>query len=168
MGALVMWARRLTVADHALRTRSYDWVRRADELPTMELRNRTLGIVGMGAIGREVARLASLAFGMAAIGYDPYASAFPDGVSRVELPELFASADIVSVHAPLTDSSRALIGRDLLATLPAHGCVINCGRGGIVDEAAVADMLRQGRLAYAVFDVFASEPDCAASPLANA
>jgi phosphoglycerate dehydrogenase-like enzyme len=168
LGSLVLCSRRFPAADHALRARAYDWSRRSDDLPSMELRGKVLGIVGMGAIGREVARLAKVAVGMQIVGYDPYTDNFPADVEQLELAELFAQADIVSVHTPLTETSRGLIGADLLAKLSPHACLINCGRGGVIDEAAVARMLHEGRLAFAVFDVFASEPDCAASPLASA
>lgn len=126
----------------------------------MELRGKTLGIVGMGQIGKEVCKRAK-GFGLDVIAYDLY----PDerfagswGVRYLPLHELLCSADIVSLHAPVTSQTRHLINADTLAMLKAGAYLINTARGEVVDEAALAEALRSGRLAGAASDVFTTEP----------
>jgi D-3-phosphoglycerate dehydrogenase len=125
-----------------------------------------LGLIGCGAIGREVARLAG-AFGMKVAGFDP---ALPEsgvpGIARAEsLLSLAAQSDVLSVHCPLTPATRGLIGAAVLAAMPPGGFVVNTARGGIVDEAALADVLDRGHLAGAALDVFAAEPPPPDHPL---
>lgn len=133
-----------------------------------ELRGRTLGIVGLGRIGGEVARRAR-AFEMELAGYDPYVTDAGFEALRVRraptLDALLAEADVLTVHTPLTDETRALIGRRELARLPEGAIVVNMARGGIVDEAALASALAAGALRGAVLDVFQREPLAADHPL---
>lgn len=131
-----------------------------------ELAGKTLGLLGFGRVGREVARRA-LAFGMRVLCHDPYLSeedAAHAGARRVSLDELLGQSDVLSLHATLTDQTRGLIGREAVAKMKRGARLVNCSRGGIVDEAAVAEAVKSGRLAGAAVDVFSKEPP-AGSPL---
>jgi D-3-phosphoglycerate dehydrogenase len=126
----------------------------------VELHGKTLGIVGLGRIGALVAQRA-LAFGMRLIAYDPYVSADRARHMNVELrslEELVGEADFVTIHAVKTPETVGLIGRDLLAKAKPGLRLINAGRGGIVDEAALAEAIRDGAVQGAGIDVFAKEP----------
>ena len=132
----------------------------------VELHGKTLGVVGLGRIGALVAQRA-LAFGMRLCAYDPYVSADRArhmGVELLPLDELVAEADFISIHLPKTPETANLFGRDLLAKAKPGLRIVNAARGGIVDEEALAEALRDGRLGGAAFDVFATEP-CTDSPL---
>ena len=140
------------------------------ELPTpgLELRGRTLVVVGLGAIGREIARLAQ-AFGMRVLGVRRNPSADTPGVDGVyppeRLSELAAEANDMVVTIPLTEATRGLVDADTLAALGPGGVFVNVGRGAVVDEAALVARLRDGTLAGAALDVFEREPLPADSPL---
>ncbi len=122
-----------------------------------ELRHYGLGIVGLGQVGSRVARLAS-AFGMRVQAYDPYISDF-GGVSRVAtLAELLASSDILTLHVPLTDETRRMIGARELASLRRGSYVINAARGEVLDQRAALDALASAHLAGLALDVFDPEP----------
>ena len=128
----------------------------------------TLGLLGCGRIGAETARLAH-PFVSRVLAYDPYARDLPAGVERVhELDTLLGASDLISIHSPLTDSTRGLLGPKQLALLPAGAILINVARGGIVDEQALADALTEGHLGGAGLDVFDDEPLPSASPLLSA
>jgi D-3-phosphoglycerate dehydrogenase len=132
----------------------------------VELHGKTLGVVGLGRIGALVAQRA-LAFGMRLCAYDPYVS--PDrarhmGVELLALDELVAEADFITIHLPKTPETAGLFGPDLLAKAKPGLRIVNAARGGIVDEEALAEALRDGRVGGAAFDVFATEP-CTDSPL---
>jgi (S)-sulfolactate dehydrogenase len=136
-----------------------------------ELANKTIGLVGFGGIGRLTGALAR-AMGMQAIGFDPHvphaASVWSDeATSPRTLPALLAEADVVSLHVPLTDETRDLIDATRIAGMKRDAILINTARGGVVDERALADALRAGRIAGAALDVFADEPVAAGSPLAG-
>ena len=121
---------------------------------------KTLGLVGLGKIGSEVARRAR-ALGMEVLAFDPYAPeghAEKLGARLVSLDDLLVAADFLSVHVPLTEQTRGLIGAAELARARPGVVVINCARGGIVDEDALLAALREGRVAAAALDVFACEP----------
>jgi phosphoglycerate dehydrogenase-like enzyme len=136
----------------------------------MGLAGRTLGIVGFGAIGRRLAQLAT-AFDMRLIVADPFlnaASGAAEGVQVVELPALLATADVVSLHVPLSDATRHLIGEAELAQMQPHALLVNDSRGGIVDEQALARALAAGTIAGAAVDVFADEPAPPDLPLLSA
>ncbi len=126
----------------------------------VELRGKTLGIVGLGRIGREVA-LRAQAFGMKVIATDPYpdeAFAAAHGITFVPLDELLTASDVVSLHAGLAKAGRPLLGPEELAKMKPGAILINTGRGHLVDEEALAEALRSGRLAGAGLDVFVQEP----------
>jgi D-3-phosphoglycerate dehydrogenase len=130
------------------------------------LSHGTLGLVGLGRIGRRVAEKAR-AFGMSVVAYDPYATA-ASGVELVELDELLARADILSLHVPLTPETRHMIAARELALLRPGALVINIGRGGLVDEDALVGALRSGHVAGAALDVTEIEPLPLDSPLLEA
>ena len=124
------------------------------------LQGKTLGVIGTGNIGREVARLAG-ALGMKVIAWTFHPSperASDLGVEYVELDDLLRRADVVSLHVRLTNESRGMLGRRELALLRKGALLVNCGRGGLVDTAALVDALDSGHLAGAALDVFDEEP----------
>ncbi|NUO88825.1 MAG: hydroxyacid dehydrogenase [Cupriavidus sp.] len=124
---------------------------------TIELNGRTLGIVGLGEIGRRVA-VTGLAMGMRVIAFDPYAKAVPAGVTLVsELPQLYQASDVVSLHCPLTAENRGMLNRETLALFKPGAILVNTARGGLIDEPALAEAL-DGRLYAAGLDSFAVEP----------
>jgi len=132
----------------------------------VELRGRTLVLVGYGRIGREVAVRAA-AFGMRVCVVDPYlAPNPPDGVEVIaDLGSALPRADVLSLHTPLTDETRGMIGAAELATMPEGAILVNAGRGGVVDEDALLAAVRSGHLHGAGLDVFAQEPLPDDSPL---
>jgi D-3-phosphoglycerate dehydrogenase len=149
-------ARRIAPADASLRRG--EW-RRA-EFTGVELRGKTLGIVGLGKIGQAIA-VRARAMEMTVLATDPYVTAEQAanlGVDLVSFDAILARADVLSVHVPLTRATRGLIGRQALAKLKPTALLLNVARGGVVDEAAVAQALRDGTLAGAAIDVFEQEP----------
>jgi phosphoglycerate dehydrogenase-like enzyme len=125
-----------------------------------ELSGKTLGLVGLGAIGREVARRFQ-AFGGRIVGYDPKvdgAEAAAGGIERVELPRLYAEADIVSLHCEMNAQTARMIDATALAAMKPGALLVNTARGGLVDEEALLAALDAGRLGAAALDVFAKEP----------
>lgn len=134
------------------------WATR-EELAPGDLDGATLGIVGYGRIGRRLGELATV-LGMRVLAHDPYAN--PDkvdaAVTLTDLPELLGSADIVSLHAPLTAETQGLIGRRELASIRPGAVLVNCARGGLLDLDAAYDALCDGRLSGVGLDVFAPEP----------
>jgi (S)-sulfolactate dehydrogenase len=136
-----------------------------------ELAGRTIGLVGFGGIGRLTGGLAR-AMGMQAIGFDPNVPAASsvwsdESTSPRSLPELLAEADVVSLHVPLTADTRHLIDAARIAAMKPDAILINTARGGVVDERALAEALRAGRIAGAALDVFEHEPLGAQTPLAD-
>ncbi|UCF20219.1 MAG: phosphoglycerate dehydrogenase [Gemmatimonadota bacterium] len=126
----------------------------------IELHGKTLGLVGAGRIGAEVAKRAQ-AFGMKVMAFDPYLPrerAEQAGISLVDLQGLLETADVISIHTPLTDETKGLIGADQLSLMKPTAYLVNAARGGVIDEIALADALRGGRLAGAALDVFEQEP----------
>lgn len=127
-----------------------------------ELYGRTLGLVGLGQVGRAVATRAA-AFGLRVQGFDPFVTELP-GVRLVTLSEVFETSDVISLHTPLTAETRHLVNDAVLSRLRPGAVLINTARGGLIDEAAMARALADGRLAAAACDAFESEPP-AGSPL---
>lgn len=125
--------------------------------PTAQLRGKRWGIIGMGNIGREVARLAT-AFGCDVCYYSTSGVEREEEYKSISLNELLAQSDIVSIHCPLNERTRGLIGREQLSIMKSSAILINVARGGIVDEEALAEALNEGRLRGAALDVFTSEP----------
>jgi D-3-phosphoglycerate dehydrogenase len=124
---------------------------------SLELKGKTLGVVGIGAIGRRVAEL-GVAFGMPVLAFDPYAKAAPAGVTLVGLDELLAHSHVVSLNCPLTQDNRHMINRATLGRMRDGAILVNTGRGGLVDEPALLEALASGKLRAAGLDAFATEP----------
>lgn len=126
----------------------------------LELCGKTLGIVGMGAIGKKLATRA-IAFGMDVIAYDPYfdaAFAAEHGIRQMELNDLIPQADVISLHVPLTEQTKHMIGTEQIARMKDGAFVINTARGGLVDEAAAAEAIKSGKLGGIGLDAFEVEP----------
>ena len=162
--AMLMGLRRLHELSQALTARKL-WREPTDTFAARQLGARTVGLVGMGYVGRKVARLVK-AFGARILVYDPYLS--PDaaeslGVESVSLEALFQQCDVVSVHLPITPETHHLIGARELGLLPDGAVLINSSRSWAMDQAALLDKLRAGRV-WAALDVFDQEPLPADSP----
>ena len=158
LGLMFTLARRIPLAVNAVRGGRFP------RLSGIELRGRTLGVIGLGRIGRRVARAAS-AIGMRVIACDPHlAPGAWDGVESAEFETLLARSDVVSLHLPLTAESAGLIGEQALSQMKTGALLINTARGGLVDEAALYRALKAGHLGGAAIDCFAHEPP-GASPL---
>lgn len=132
----------------------------------VELRNKTLGVLGMGRIGSEVAKRAK-AFGMDILGYDPFLTedrAEKLGVKLATVDEIIRNADFITVHTPLTPETKHMIARPQFEVMKKGMRIINCARGGIIDELALVEAIDQGIVAGAAFDVFEKEPPEADHP----
>ncbi|MBI5943069.1 MAG: D-2-hydroxyacid dehydrogenase [Chloroflexi bacterium] len=121
-----------------------------------EIGGKTLGLVGVGNIGRETAKRAN-ALGMSVLAYDPYVKE-ADGIKMVTLEELLSQSDYISLHLPKTKESAGMIGTEQFAKMKNGVRIVNCARGGIIDENALFDALVSGKVAGAALDVFAEEP----------
>jgi D-3-phosphoglycerate dehydrogenase len=166
MGLLLALVRRIPWADRSMRYGEWDRQR----FLGIELRGKTLGIVGLGRIGAHVAILAR-GFGMRLLAHDPHiteARARELGAELVSLEELLARADVVTLHLPLTSETRNLLDAKRLALMKPTAVLINAARGGLVDERALLEALETGKLAGAGLDVFETEPLPADSPLRRA
>jgi D-3-phosphoglycerate dehydrogenase len=161
---LMSLSRHIPAADASIRQGKWE----RNKFVGAQLAGKTLGVVGLGRIGREVARRAA-GLDMKVIGYDPFMA--PDkaaqlGIESVSgLDALLPRCDYLTVHTPLTEETRSLIGARELGLMKREARVLNCARGGIIDEAALADALRAGRLAGAALDVFVQEPPASDNPL---
>src|SRR6058998_74222 len=164
---LLCVARKIQQADASLRDKK--WSRK--DFEGVELYNKTLGVIGMGRIGSELSRRA-IAFGMRVIAYDPYLSASRARGLQVELvddlDDLLTSADFISLHTPLTAETRHILDAARLQKAKRGVRIINCARGGLIDELALAKALYDGHVAGAALDVFEIEPLPADSPLCGA
>lgn len=160
--------------------RDGEWARARS--PVTEFRGKTLGVVGVGTVGLEVARTAADRFGVDVVGYDPYVTGERDhpvfprhdhetveaaGVELVGKSELFERATIVTLHTPLTVETAGLVGTTELARL-GDGYLVNTGRGGVVEETALREALIDGQLTGAALDVFENEPPASGDPLLDA
>ena len=130
---------------------------------SLELGGRTIGLVGLGAIGLRFARMAD-ALGMRVIGFDPYARNLPDYVQSVDLATIWRESDAISLHCPLTDDNRGLLDAKTLAQCKRSVIVVNTARGGLVDEDALLAAVRSGQVMSAGLDSFAVEPMTAGHP----
>ena len=160
---LVALARRIPQANSSLK--SGRWERK--KFVGVELQGKTLGIVGLGRIGRVVATRAR-ALGMSIVAYDPFIA--PDQARDLEielapLDEVYKRADFLTVHTPLTAETRGMIDKDVLAKMKSGARIINCARGGLIDEEALYDAIKSGAIAGAAIDVFSQEPPPADHPL---
>ena len=159
-------ARKVAAADRSVR--AGEWQR--SRFAGTELRGKVLGLVGAGRIGGEVARRAK-AFGMTVIAHDPYLSedrADELGIEPVSLDEVVERGDVVSLHVPLNASTKGMIGAEELEAMKPEAFLVNVARGGVVDEAALAEALHEGHIAGAALDVYENEPLEEDSPLREA
>lgn len=157
------------VGAHADGVRAGRWSRSVDfcywDNPLVELAGLTLGLVGFGNVGRGVARVGS-AFGMRVLAHTrTVPKSGVEGVTFTDLETVFRQSDVVSLHCPLTEATRHLVNRERLAWMKPTAFLINTGRGPLVDEAALADALNNGRLGGVGLDVLSTEPPAAANPL---
>ena len=156
------------VGHHAGTVREGRWTRSTDwcywDFPLIELDGLTLGIVGLGRIGRAVSALGA-AFGMKVIACDPTAGTPPPLVRLVELDPLLPESDVVSLHCPLTPQTAHLVNARRLALMKPTAFLVNTSRGPLVDESALAEALNAGRIAGAAVDVLSAEPPLADNPL---
>ncbi|WP_010322773.1 2-hydroxyacid dehydrogenase [Marinobacterium stanieri] len=156
----LMLALHTRLLDYDRAVKNGDWNRSSQfcllDFPILELNGRTLGIIGYGALGQEVARLAGC-FGMKVlVAARPGSEQVPAG--RISFDELLETADVISLHCPLTEQTRDLIDADALAKMKPRSFVINAARGGVVNEAALKDALCSGHLGGAASDVLTEEP----------
>ena len=174
--AQTVFAHLLTVTNrtehYAQQNRQGRWAENRDfcywDTELTELAGKTMGIVGLGHIGRRVAEIA-LAFGMQVKAMtSKKAEELPAGIQKAELQSLLASADVVSLHCPLTEGTRHLIHRETLRLMKPSAILINTGRGPLVDDEALAEALNEGRLRAYCADVVTEEPPKADHPLLHA
>ncbi len=154
----MMFALARQIPEASASTRAGKWEK--NRFMGVELTAKVLGLIGCGNIGSIVADRAQ-GLKMRVIAYDPYLTdkrALALGVEKVELDDLLARADIVTLHTPLTEATKNILSRDNIAKLRKGARIINCARGGLVDEAALADALKSGHIAGAALDVFETEP----------
>ena len=164
LGLMLTMARHISRADALMHAAKWE----KKSLQGTELRGKTLGVVGLGRIGMEVARRAR-AFGMEIVAHDPFVSpvvAKEQGIRMVSLDEVYAAADYLTLHVGLTDQTSGMINPESLKKMKPGVRLVNCARGELVDEAALVHALKQGRVAAAALDVFAEEP-LKNSPLAD-
>jgi len=157
---------------HAASVQAGDWSRSADfaywRSPLHELNGKVLGIVGLGQIGRAVARIAQ-AFGMRVIAHHKHPERDKmEGVTFVDIPACFATADIVSLHCPLNEQNRGFVNAALLHTMQPGAFLVNTSRGPLINEADLADALNRQRIAGAALDVLSIEPPAPDNPLVQA
>lgn len=143
------------------RMRSGHWDKATHK--SVELEGRTVGVIGLGAIGLRFARMAD-AMGMRVLGFDPWAKELPPFVQRVELETIWREADAISLHCPLTPENANLLNAQTLGACKRGVILVNTARGGLIDEAALLEAVRSGRVASAGLDSFAVEPMTAPHP----
>lgn len=156
MALMLALSRKIVAADNSVKAGKWEKGRFGGH----ELFGKTLGLVGFGRIGREVA-LRAASFGMRVIAYDPFvteAAAKASNVTLLDLAHLVASADVISLHLPLNDKTRNLIDATMIARMKSNALVVNAARGGIIDEPALAKALAEERIAGCALDVFEKEP----------
>ena len=151
MGYILTLLRQINQIDQAVR--KGEWPRTQGRL----LAAQTVGIIGMGHIGRRVARLCQ-AFEATVIAHDPHVNQAPDGVTLMSLEKLLATADMITLHLPYGPDTHHLLNAQAFAAMKPEAIVINAARGGLVDEDALAEALRSGKISAAALDVFEQEP----------
>ena len=150
-------SRKVAIADSTMK--KGEWAKK--QLKGSELNGKTLGLIGTGNIGKLTGKLAQC-FGMSIIGFDPFISKedmAKDGIEKIEkLEDLMANSDFISLHLPHIPQTHHIVNKDMLAKMKPTGYIINCSRGGTVDENALYDALKNGKIAGAGIDVFEKEP----------
>jgi len=163
VGMIIAEARNICRGHHGLKQGR--WLREypnSGHIP--DLPGKTVGIVGLGEIGRKVARRLA-GFDMALLAYDPFVKGAPEGIELVDLPTLMARADFVTVHARLTQETTGLVSRALIARMKPTAYLVNTSRSALVDEPALVEALREKRIAGAALDVYDHEPPGLEDPL---
>ena len=164
---MMVASRHLERADRAFRTEGWKKSIAAWD-QAVELSGRTLGIVGIGAIGRHLARIAGFGFGMRVLGMRRSAGALPDGVEAADLLRIFEESDFIVLACPLTEETRGLASAEMMGRMKRDAWLINVARGGVLDEEALLRLLREGRIGGAALDVMNEEPPPRDSPLFDA
>ena len=163
----LLLAREVETASRLIRAGEFTTARR--RMRGVELRGRTVGVIGLGRIGARVAEICRAGLGMRVLAHDPFVSAERAaslGVElRADLTTLLPECDFVTIHTPLTPATRGMIGATELTLMKPGAYLVNAARGGLVDEAALIEALRSGRLAGAAIDVFTEEPPPVDHPL---
>lgn len=162
LALIVAVSKQLLMYDSELRAGNFK-IRRTNK--STDIDGKTLGLIGCGRIGRFTAEKCKAAFDMNVIGYDPYIKELPGIMLYETKEEVFEKADYISLHIPLTDETRNMVGETLLSMMKPSAYLINTSRGGIVDEAALAKALIEERIAGAALDVLESEPPKEDNPL---
>jgi D-3-phosphoglycerate dehydrogenase / 2-oxoglutarate reductase len=164
VGQMLALSRRLQQIDSALRAQGWSAARRLGD-QAFDLAGRTVGVLGVGAVGEAVARICRFGLQMQVVGHRPSPRPMPDFVRRVSIEELFTAADVVVLSCPLNDQTRGLVDARLLGCMKPSALLVNVSRGAVVDEAAMIAALTQGRIGGAALDVFAKQPLASDSPL---
>ena len=165
MAMILSLLKRIGESDRLLRR---GWSGARTDLLGRNLEGRTVGIIGFGFIGRRVARIAKDVFGCRVLAFDPYLEPehmIENQVEPVDLEALLRETEILTIHCPLTRETEGMIGKDELARLPEGSIIVSTARGGIIDEPALVEALRAGKVAGAGLDVWESEPPPADHPL---
>lgn len=155
-------SKQLILYDSELRTGNFK-IRRANK--STDLDGKTLGLIGCGRIGRFTAEKCRAAFNMQVIGFDPYIKLLDGIVLYENIEDVFRNADCISLHLPLTKETEGMVGERLLSLMKPTAYIVNTARGGILDEVALAEALKNGSIAGAALDVFEHEPIQADNPL---
>ena len=157
IGHMLALSRHIARADKTMK--KGEWAKK--QLKGFELGGKTLGLIGTGNIGKHTANLA-MCFGMKVVGYDPFISKEDmkkDGIEKIEeLSDLMAKSDYISLHLPHIDATHHIVNDEMISKMKSSAYLINCARGGTVDEKALYDALKEGEIAGAALDVFESEP----------
>lgn len=164
VATMLMLARRTHRMDALMRTQGWDSARALSD-ESMELSAKTVGIVGVGAIGRVVTRICHHGFGMKVIGHQRNMANLPKEVAGVSADKLFAESDFVILSCPLTAETKGLASRARIASMKKNAVLVNVARGPVVDEAAITEALQQRRIRGAALDVFDRQPLAADHPL---
>ncbi|MGI6031692.1 MAG: hydroxyacid dehydrogenase [Eubacteriales bacterium] len=168
VGYILALSRHLREMDQAVRAGNFDY---PSQVECCEVEGKCLGIIGLGRIGQSVAKKCSLGLGMQVLGYDPYLdeSKVPDFIRFTgEMEEIFRQSDFITLHIPYTPDTHHLVDARKLSLMKKSAFLINCARGGIVDEEALCQALEQKRIAGAGIDCFAHEPLSQDDPLLRA
>ncbi len=153
IGLMFALARKIAKADATMQAGVWE----KKKFSGTELNGKTLGLIGIGRIGSEVARIASV-LGMSVVAYDPYVKNFAYGKIVATVDEVLTISDYISLHIPLTPDTKYIINADSIAKMKKTAFVVNCARGGVVDERAFAEAVKAGKIAGGAFDVFEVEP----------
>lgn len=167
LSMMLALSKRLPIMDRAVRNNNFSI--RYQNLPR-DLHRKTIGLLGFGRIGCELGKICHQAFDMKVIAYDPYLTDAHQTECRmwvklVELDELLTQSDVISIHVPLTDQTRDIIGQDEFSRMKSDAILINAARGGVVNETALVKALQNNKIAGAGLDVFGEEPVPADHPL---